>query len=1521
MARSLQKLDFSGHLDKDTAPEKLDPNNYTDARNVLPLTRNTESTRDHIPMLGNVSAFDLGSVAVQNKTYRLYTEDTSAVLPPEPDSTLLFYSNGVQFNDPVNGLTPYIVTWSRNQPITAQASVIKAAITVWDSSATVVEGDTYVDITLNLIAGSDYTISATDGTGTAMTFNTLYEAYDTTLAGELNAIGSYDLLGDLYVWSTTGTNLPLKTTLTVSSVALALVGARNLYQITFVENHGLTAGQSVNLLGNTLSSLDGTWIVSTTGFTPKIIVLEDYFSHTLPATPPTKITTTLYSQSIGEIGVGQYTASTDSWLYTRLGRTKQWGFRTKKQPDTYCEQTAVKSSIYWTDDFNDPRVIYYIYEYDVNGNKLPFFRTSPFFGDGIISTINSTGSYTYESILLESALQLNESGTRITFLQQLQTGGQLPSGNWRYATRFLTESLTATTTSDITNPVNVYSADTGGDATLIIGDAPETITSKINQLEITEILPGLFRYVELIGVNYVGDSIVGYNIRRESLDSTQTSITINHTGAETNTSDFDLGLLNQIFEQIATAKNITVIDKRMVLSNLTTKQKIDFSSWAQTFKHSILRKSIPAVRSAVSGTIRVGEYQDPVNVNTNMGLMHNETYRFSLKGHLKGGGFTDNFHIDDIVINCEATNIAIAGLTNPTTNDPTRRVVGLPDFDLTDGGASPAVVENVYVPYVNFSNIDFDYKINGIPIREIFDFIEIERAEVSNPTVLACGYAVPSIGLVVVNDSLPANIYSAKYVGKGEFPLISGRTLAGASLGNPLYSNSEFDIYGRERKIVAFYSPDIQFNHTSIPSFTSPNGDVMINLGNPHYVNFHNGYSPVVASFIKSNYAEYSGVLGTTSTNKPAIIPVKEATFLGYGLDHTFVSETIYRKRFRLGEGSISTANTNYTICSIRESFIMETTLEFNEIAGTGQVDGAFYYNQYYSPLSEQYGNVALSTYITCGHRMNIAASATGFQNTDVFGGDTFTQLNYLKHRSPGVFPATFPSHSPSTDGSIDGFAGGLAFYSQNRINAQMKQKSPSQTGNLYPGIPTVDWLTSPSNTDGSFGEAYQEGYTIRNQVQSDVAFNPLLEDDSDQPARIRWSAIKPQGSLSDQYRTYLPLDVHDSDQSFGEIVHHANVNGELFAWQLRAFTRKYFNTRGTLEVKGITEILIGDGSVMSRDGVTVSRYGSKHKWAIIRGKSQGGNDVFYWINTELKKALRFGYDGTVSIADIKGMQSFFANNLTWVDSQDTPADGQGIHGVWDDRYANAIWTVKGRINAAQSFGSWNSSVGYETGDKIFYISTPFSTFGDVYESIDLQTNTGNQPDLFPLKWKKLANDGTYYNEYTILFNEFKNAFICDATFTPKIYLKWTDTYLSPRPITPVDKIYQHDKGSYLTWYLNAGVSQTEKAFIEGVINQLPEETKWYEAMGVDSEIVPNRFEFATKQHQSFLTQSEFTSREDSFFSPIKKDSTTSGINSSNTTALFGKYLKAKMFFDINIYQKLSNFIVKFRVSARIKSK
>src|SRR3989304_7645216 len=109
MPKGLQKIDFKGVMNVDVAPEILGEGSYTDASNISFLTNNTESTAAVIPMLGNEFAYDLGSVALQNKTWRVFTPQTAG----QTGGLFIFDHNG-------NLISGMPVTWDRNNTLAAQ---------------------------------------------------------------------------------------------------------------------------------------------------------------------------------------------------------------------------------------------------------------------------------------------------------------------------------------------------------------------------------------------------------------------------------------------------------------------------------------------------------------------------------------------------------------------------------------------------------------------------------------------------------------------------------------------------------------------------------------------------------------------------------------------------------------------------------------------------------------------------------------------------------------------------------------------------------------------------------------------------------------------------------------------------------------------------------------------------------------------------------------------------------------------------------------------------------------------------------------------------------------------------------------------------------------------------------------------------------------------------------------------------------------------------------------------------------
>lgn len=1478
----LQKINFTKNLDTDTEVLYLQQGQFTDALNVRHITDNTESTYSIVPIKGNVFSIEIPSTIQQNKIYKFTITNTIG-------------QNQLTINDQNSNLIS-IVTWINpidtltnifnNQILSAFATSLSFPQIYIISSLTTSDNITGTfTLSLTTILGRDYTIISTGIN--VIELDITQEAIDKSLIGEANVIGSYDLLGDLFIWSTSQKNLPS----TIATNILTISNTSPLVTITTNINHGFTTndiGKLINISGNSINAYNGNWIINSVPTTTTFTI--NIGASSLGSGIGGNIMINI--QGIGEIGVMTFDPNTNIYTYVRLIKSKQFNFVTKHQVDTYIEQNSFEKSIYWTDNYNVPRVMYYK-------------GSAPYVQDGALSFTGLTGNLNLDNINTETTLFISSIGADIAFTSQTQTGGALLSGNWRYAIQFVTENGVATDITELSNPIPVFKSNTGASAREMSGDDAGITTTKINNFIVTGIIPGVFKYVQLIGVNYINGATIGYIISKTLFNGNSDTINLSHTGLEIGVQNLDLGTLNTITTVYNTALNLSVVDNRMILSNLSSKQQSDFSLWTQSFNHSVISIQIDAVGLSET-TLKIGEYNNPNFVYNFLGYTHNETYRFGARFRLTDGSITNVFWIDDIRIDTSSTNITI----------PNRRISGLNDYNLTDNSSN---IDFINVAGIQFSNINIDFLINGIAVKNLIDEILFERAECI-PEILATGMAALAVqqnGLTPVGSLSDTGIFyltgSGSFTGyNGEYPFINAIRDDGTVI---LYPSSGMP----KRTIFSFYSPDILYGNTEISNSIS--GDIIFNYGAPQIKATAHGKT--IPHHYDSTYAEYNGY-----TNQTTLTPLLVSTLsnVGFGAipntNPLFYSKTL-------------TTYSPYPIVPLISSvdaqwwYIGTPVIQSQSLTNvSSNPDYGFYYIQYKRPRGSQsytfsqinsskYGDPALTQYVPTGTRIKTIAQIqtphTPPSNNliaTVFGGDTFTQKSYVKTR----FAAAFNS------GGFNnlGFAAGTSFYSQNKVNTQLNKKYDNTFGTWNypaPDAAIVPWLEPTAYEVEPIH--YNKGYNPTNLVNSFIGFDVNAIQLTSFPVRIIWSNLKSQGGIFDAYRVFLPLNFHDLDAGFGEIVHIANGNGELITWQPRKFQRQYFNTRGQLQTSNNLGILIGDGSVMSRNGQTLTVLGSKNKWSIIKGKSAQGNDTFYWINTEMKKAIRFGYDGTVSIADIHGMTSFLANNLAWVDNKDTPADGQGICGVWDDRFAEVIWTVRGK----RVINSYDPTLTYIAGNVVSFVPSTFSTFeqtGDFFTA-NQNVSVGQSPLTNPTKWDIIPHiNNQYYNEYTLVFNEYKNGFTSFYSFLPKIYLKWKDTYFSPKPISDTGRLYIHNLGAYCRWYDD---EQIVDGYIEGVANAMPDQVKWMAAMRVNSDVIPQRIDFSTFNQISFLTSGEFTSREFNFDSSIKRDSTSTGINDGDTSALYGKYLKVRMSFLNNTYQKLYAIVVKFRLAVRYTQK
>jgi len=1211
---------------------------------------------------------------------------------------------------------------------------------------------------------------------------------------------------------------------------------------------------------------------------------------------------------VSEIGVLYSTDNDSTFTYTRLIRSKKLGFSKNRRIESQSEKTTDQISFYLTDDQSKPRVVYLKY-----ANKRV--------ADGLL--FPQGGRYELDNIDTETALFFPASSSYFDNIEVIDNAGSLKAGNKRYTGRFLSEDLVSGDFLYPTNPINIFNVELNKPH-LITGNTSNTITAKSVRLTLKNIPINIYKYFELVAIEYAGESFTAKIVQRFNIPLDTAELTLEHTDRGQENIQLGPNELVSITQKYIAAKTIRIFDNRMTLSNLVEQSDLDLSAWAKSFKHEIKRttiQSIGKVQTLSSAEINysLNEYINPNNVNKFTSYMLNDTYRFGVQVQWKNTGkWSSPYWVDDVRIDKSSTN------WNASDN---RRVSGTPSF--SDINLTDSTSENVYIYYVNFSNISLDATVNGLPIKSQINAIRFVRSE-RIPEVIATGYFI-SGAKATSNEVVPFFPSNDIFGVKDTFPISNINKGLENEEGLVNYvTNTDYSDY------LFFYSPDLYFNKNG-SSYEKQVNDTLKISGIPTP---YSQYVGRVASGTKyySTFAEDTGYYGSTSS------------FSSHAIDiHRFIDAGNYE--IMTGSTRVWTGlRTPLEQAACREANVFKLPSKiFSTLGGNG-----IYYGQIFRDLGsgKKYPvSKELSVYQSTGHLYVLSSSNTGLINLNVFGGDVFNQKTNMLLRM-----------GQPVDSVAQGAGVVYSIYSQNVLNTQMffyEEWDNTDTGTGYafpqyldkqysgksslsgstssvtitsvsgtivnvntisglyvnqtvkvngslietgsgtnfngqilkiasvgPGsyielksTVTLSWSSSSAtlslsnmtdvlpNTIGSglFAYAqqklslsnnntYEKSYDFRDGTIVEQGFDTNKDVISDLPTRITWSAKKILNSPVDNYRIFKPIDFADLDLTFGEISHHETINNTFYTFQEKSFQRQYFRDASLVGAQEGTDVVVGSGSILGAPGVELTAIGTSKKWSVIKGKTPQGKDAVYWYNDRSQKIMRFGQDGVRVLSD-KGLFSYLLNNGKYVSNEQHPLTGKGIHGIWNDRYSEAIFTFK-----------------YNTSDK-----------------------------------------------FTLVYDEIKNGFICFHSYYPNIFLSYNNTFFSPNPSSP-NTLWLHDSGSECSYYGTA-VDPT----IEMVMNYEPNATKIFEAIQVSCEKAPASLSLArsvffnTKNHSSFLDASDLELREDFYYSTIKNHEVTPGVNDADTSRLWGRWLKIKFNLkNLTGGQKLINLITKFRLSPRL---
>ena len=1145
------------------------------------------------------------------------------------------------------------------------------------------------------------------------------------------------------------------------------------------------------------------------------------------------------TSQVSEVGVLYPDGAT--YHYRTLIRSKQLRFNKERNVDMEVERLGSQINIYWTDNLNPPRYL-----------ELPYAnrRTT----NGLL--ISTGGSYQLANVGIESQLILPNSSAYIEDIRVIHGGGSLSAGNKRYTGRFVTDDFTYGDFLYPTNPVNIYNADPSKPYQ-ISGDDPTVLTSKGVEMVLKNIPQGIYSYFDLVAIEYKGDIFEPVLVQRFRIDENAVELKLAHSNRGQTNEKLSNEELLSITSKYTAAKSLKLFDNRMTLSNLKEEIDLDLEDWASSFTHSLKTGQIPSVGLITSENLlsegldyQLGEYLNPLNTLQFTSYMINDTYRFGVQVQLKNTGkWSAPYWVDDIRFDTLANNV------NSLDN---RRTANNINTNLTD-----ATSENVNIYYVTFGNINLNYLVGGVPIRNLITSIRFVRAE-RIPEVLATGFISPGVKDSVNPYIYPYNPQAVFDPGTGNFVrltfpsmVLAGNFATSIDKSNYVYFHSADQFYNNFE--LDYNDSTDSLKILGVPTFSDIIGLRTTQGGGGGIGNAFSSYSET-SGFFYTSPQEYYTIKGTGS----AVTITDHRTFQP-GEQYT-IGDIIYNK---------GSKNANRKC----EVFKLSTTIYnkgYFSYAGATQENYGTYYGQIFRDLGANLKypiNKRETVYHSTGHVRILKEGENGLITENVFGGDVFNQKTHYLQKMPYF---NFPNNG-------NGY--GLSFYSQNVVNTQMFTLQEHNNAKAGPGYSFPQYVSNQDvgtyysllgNTlinfstdtmasglanflqqwvDVSNQNEYSTSYKYVDGVITETGYDDTSTYDGSKPTTIAYSAAKTIGSTKNAYRYFQPLNFADLDLTNGEISHHDIINDNFYTFQERSVQRQYFKDASLINSQSGSDVVVGSGSILGSPGQELTSMGTSKKTSVIKGKNPNGKDTAYWYNDRLQKILRLAGDGVSVISD-RGVSSYLLNNGKYISNEFHPLSGRGIHGVWNDKYSEAIFTFK-------------------------------------------------------------YNDGTN-KAFTLVYDEIKNGFVSFHSYTPNIYFPYNNTFFSPNPGAQ-NAIFLHDGGNNYTFYNTA-----TEPFIEIVMNLDPNLPKIFEALQVNSDLIPfgsviKPTSLATKQHVSYLDNADFESREDFFYSSIKNDSTVGGINDADTSRLFGKWLKIKISLASALgSQKLLNAIVKFRSSPRL---
>ena len=421
---------------------------------------------------------------------------------------------------------------------------------------------------------------------------------------------------------------------------------------------------------------------------------------------------------------------------------------------------------------------------------------------------------------------------------------------------------------------------------------------------------------------------------------------------------------------------------------------------------------------------------------------------------------------------------------------------------------------------------------------------------------------------------------------------------------------------------------------------------------------------------------------------------------------------------------------------------------------------------------------------------------------TTVYGGDTYTQKVIRKEASWFTDPiptGVVPAPTPKVISTV------MTFYAQNRLNSQLfytDTTAPEGTWNLQGSKSLYKYLFPFASAAEIVDEQhnFDKSYIGANQVNRISPYNPLLPYPTSNPTRIYYSDEKAVGSLYDAYRKVKPLNFVDLELQNGAISAIYDIRDVMVVIQPTFVGAIPYAADTLIQSDSTAKILVGSGTVYSNRVYPLSSFGTSLKTMSCKGYNSNGNPQVYWMSDDFSNFNRYDYSGVKILSSDNNMRTWFLNNTQNIKNE------FDVNIYYNTKKEDVVMTSR----AVKVFPTWNPAITYSALTYVSYGAAGrwknFEQIPSIY--VSNTTNTNSNPFDNPSDWAFIdPANSTYYNMWSLIFNEKRNNFTTFMSPLQKRYFKHNNLTLTPRGVTTKGLIYQMDNvnGNYLQWFPLAG--------------------------------------------------------------------------------------------------------------------